>query len=233
MASGAAKRSGQLVFFCQGPLVDCWRLGTGSLCREANSDPPRRRRWPPATRRAGVALGIPDLEFFEAKSGRVTRLRAGETPALDVHSLCGRPVGTELWALELILDESEDDMWMFRREPAIRRAPATKLDFGRSDRTGDSAASFPYQTRRSKVTGRAATPRSTRPFRQRMAALATARRRPSARCNNVSDGDLTLQTREGCPKTEMNALSERDVTIGLARKVQNPGLGELTFVSVR
>ena|SRR6266850_2411705 len=64
-------------------------------------------------------------EFFEAKSGVLTRLRAGETPALDVHSLWGRPVGTELWTLELMLDESENDMWVFRREPAIRRAPST------------------------------------------------------------------------------------------------------------
>jgi len=68
---------------------------------------------------------LPAWEFFEAQNGVLTRLGVGDAPALDVHSLWGRPVGTDLWMLELLLDESEDDDWVFRRQPAIRRAHGT------------------------------------------------------------------------------------------------------------
>ena len=72
-----------------------------------------------------VLAALPAWEFFEAKNGALTRLGVGETPAQDVHSLWGRPLGTDLWKLELMLDESEDDMWVFRRQPTIRRALST------------------------------------------------------------------------------------------------------------
>jgi len=72
-----------------------------------------------------VLAALPAWEFFEAKNGALTRLGISEMPALDVHSLWGRPIGTDLWMLELMLDESEDAMWVFRRQPAIRRALST------------------------------------------------------------------------------------------------------------
>ena len=59
-------------------------------------------------------------EFFEAKHGRLHALERG-APGLDVHSLWGRPHGRKAWVLELMLEESEGDSWVFRRERSIMR----------------------------------------------------------------------------------------------------------------
>jgi hypothetical protein len=68
-----------------------------------------------------VLDSMPGWEFFEAKQGRLYRLEQQE-PRLEVHSLWSRPIGQSQWALELMLDESEGDSWVFRRERKIRRA---------------------------------------------------------------------------------------------------------------
>lgn len=60
-------------------------------------------------------------EFFEAKQGRLYCLEQQE-PRLGVHSLWSRPIGQSQWVLELMLDESEGDSWVFRRERKIRCA---------------------------------------------------------------------------------------------------------------
>lgn len=59
-------------------------------------------------------------EFFEARNGRLRGL-GDAVPGLDVHSLWGRPLGESRWVLELMLEESEADTWVFRRERSIRR----------------------------------------------------------------------------------------------------------------
>lgn len=59
-------------------------------------------------------------EMFEAKDGRLTRLGA-DLPRADVHSLWCRPAGAERWTLQLMLDDSDGDDWIYRREPSIRR----------------------------------------------------------------------------------------------------------------
>jgi hypothetical protein len=66
-------------------------------------------------------------EVFEAKAGVLTPLHAGETPRSDVHSLWCRPARTDLWTLELMLDESDGDMWVFRRQPMVRRSLTTLI----------------------------------------------------------------------------------------------------------
>lgn len=68
-----------------------------------------------------VLESMPGWEFFEAKDGHLNRLRRG-VPNLEVHSLWSRPLGQEAWMLELMLDESEGDAWVFRRERSVRRA---------------------------------------------------------------------------------------------------------------
>lgn len=68
-----------------------------------------------------ILESMSEWEFFEAKDGRLNRLGRG-VPALEVHSLWSRPRGQEAWVLELMLDESEGDAWVFRRERGIRRA---------------------------------------------------------------------------------------------------------------
>jgi hypothetical protein len=59
-------------------------------------------------------------EFFAAHGGQLQRLERPQAPGLEVHSLWGRPVAGTQWALELMLDESEGDSWVFRRERGIR-----------------------------------------------------------------------------------------------------------------
>lgn len=74
-----------------------------------------------------VLSALSSWEFFEAKGGVLTRLHAGETPRADVHSLWCRPVDTTLWTLQLMLDECEDERWVFRRQPQIQRSLATTV----------------------------------------------------------------------------------------------------------
>ncbi len=68
-----------------------------------------------------VLAALSSWEIFEAKDGALTRLGVGEVPRSAVHSLWCRPTGTTLWRFELMLDESIDDMWCYRRELSIRR----------------------------------------------------------------------------------------------------------------
>jgi len=62
---------------------------------------------------------LPGWEFFEARDNRLLRLHSGELPRANVHSLWGRPAGATRWFLEILLDESEGDRWIFRRQRQI------------------------------------------------------------------------------------------------------------------
>lgn len=66
-------------------------------------------------------------EMFEAKGGRLTRLAAGVLPRVDVYSLWCRPAAGDLWAIELMLNEADGDMWVYRRDPRLRRSLATAV----------------------------------------------------------------------------------------------------------
>lgn len=67
-----------------------------------------------------VLRSITDWEAFEAKDGALTRLPHA-TPRSEVNSLWCRRLGTQPWRLELMLDESERDFWVYRRDPRVRR----------------------------------------------------------------------------------------------------------------
>jgi hypothetical protein len=67
-----------------------------------------------------VMTALPSWEFFEAKSGELTRLRMDATPRLAVNSLWSRPRGAKEWVLELMLDECRDEQWVFRRDTRIQ-----------------------------------------------------------------------------------------------------------------
>jgi hypothetical protein len=60
---------------------------------------------------------------FTAKDGRLVPLRAG-LPRSTINSLWCRPQGRHHWLLQLMLDESDRDGWVFRRNKRIR-APLT------------------------------------------------------------------------------------------------------------
>ena len=73
-----------------------------------------------------------DWEHFEARSGTLTRLTIGAVPRMDVNSVWSRPVGGVNWALEFMLDESDGEFWVFRRDPWIRRPLSTLSHLGSS-----------------------------------------------------------------------------------------------------
>jgi hypothetical protein len=68
-----------------------------------------------------VLSALSTWEIFEAKDGLLTRMREGCAPRANVNSLWCRPADDTDWTFELMLDESEHDRWVFRREPTIWR----------------------------------------------------------------------------------------------------------------
>jgi hypothetical protein len=70
---------------------------------------------------ARIIATLPAWEFFEVKDGVLSRLALGTKPRAVVNSLWGRRVGEPHWSLELVLDDSDGEDWIFRREPSIRR----------------------------------------------------------------------------------------------------------------
>jgi hypothetical protein len=80
---------------------------------------------------AQVLAVRPSWEIFEAKEGVLTKVRVGELPRQDVHSLWCRPAGVSVWTVELMLDESADESWLYRRHKEIRRSLTTVIQ--RSD----------------------------------------------------------------------------------------------------
>lgn len=80
-----------------------------------------------------VLAALPSWEFYEARDGILVRLHNGETPRAEVNSLWGRPAGSGCWTLELMLDQSDQHHWIFRRDPRVRRPLTTII---RHDATG-------------------------------------------------------------------------------------------------
>jgi hypothetical protein len=50
----------------------------------------------------------------------------------DIHDIWCRPTPTQPWALQLMLADTHDDSWLFRRMPAIRR-PVDTIGCGAAD----------------------------------------------------------------------------------------------------
>ena len=67
-----------------------------------------------------VLAALSSWGVFEVRAGALTRLSAGAEPGTEVNSLWCRPLGAPLWMMQLLLDESADDSWVFRRQPDIR-----------------------------------------------------------------------------------------------------------------
>lgn len=76
---------------------------------------------------AGVMAGLMGWEAFEADSGRLYRLSPGERPRPEVNSLWCRPCHAHSWSLELMLDEADGDVWVFRRLPNVRMSLARAI----------------------------------------------------------------------------------------------------------
>ena len=67
-----------------------------------------------------VASALEDWEVFEARRGTLTHLQSGREPRADVNSLWCRPAGAKEWVMELMLNDAEDNFWVYRRDRRIR-----------------------------------------------------------------------------------------------------------------
>lgn len=83
-----------------------------------------------------VRQALSTWEIFEAKAGHLTRLDLSRLPRVDVHTLWCRPGDGLPWAMELMLDDGDPDVWIYRREPRIRRPLAEVV--------GRTATGLPY-----------------------------------------------------------------------------------------
>jgi hypothetical protein len=70
---------------------------------------------------SAVVAALPDWEFFEAKDGVLSALAPGASPRAQVNSLWGRRKNAAHWEIELMLDESAPESWVFRRNARITR----------------------------------------------------------------------------------------------------------------
>ncbi|MGJ8690489.1 MAG: nucleotidyltransferase domain-containing protein [Gammaproteobacteria bacterium] len=70
---------------------------------------------------ATVLRSLSDWETFEAKDGALTPL-VHTTPSPGVNSLWCRRVGAKSWKFEFMLDESDGEFWLYRRDSRIRRS---------------------------------------------------------------------------------------------------------------
>jgi hypothetical protein len=68
-----------------------------------------------------VFASLPAWEFFEARDGVLTPILDRHAPRPEVNSLWCRRKGILEWELELMLDDSDADHWVFRRHHQIRR----------------------------------------------------------------------------------------------------------------
>jgi hypothetical protein len=76
---------------------------------------------------ARILAALPGWEFFEAHEGSLHQIPIGLGPRAKVNSLWGRLAGEPHWMLELMLDDSDEEHWVFRRDPSIRRPLAAAL----------------------------------------------------------------------------------------------------------
>lgn len=78
-----------------------------------------------------LRAALPDWDFFEAKNGVLSPLAMDDAPRADVNSLWCKRTNASQWELEVMLDRSDGDVWVFRRDrrityplsSAIRRNP--------------------------------------------------------------------------------------------------------------
>jgi Aminoglycoside-2''-adenylyltransferase len=69
---------------------------------------------------AVVVAALSGWEFFEAKDGVLSRLALGAAPRAEVNSLWCKQANGAQWELELMLDQSDGEFWVFRRDARIR-----------------------------------------------------------------------------------------------------------------
>jgi hypothetical protein len=70
---------------------------------------------------ASVIAALSGWEFFEAREGVLSPLAVGVAPRAEINSLWCKRGNAAQWEFELMLDESDGESWIFRRDPRITR----------------------------------------------------------------------------------------------------------------
>jgi RimJ/RimL family protein N-acetyltransferase len=68
-----------------------------------------------------VFSALSGWQLFEAKAGELSRLAENAAPRSEVNSLWCRSSGSGPWELEVLLDQADQDHWIFRRHSGIKR----------------------------------------------------------------------------------------------------------------
>jgi hypothetical protein len=68
-----------------------------------------------------VRAALTDWEIYEAKDGTLALVARDVAPRAGVSSLWCRRAGSSRWMLEIMLDDSAGDCWIYRREPRVFR----------------------------------------------------------------------------------------------------------------
>jgi hypothetical protein len=66
-----------------------------------------------------VLAALPGWDFFEAKEGALAQLVDAHVPQPEVNSLWCKRANAVQWELELMLDQSDGEFWVFRRDAQI------------------------------------------------------------------------------------------------------------------
>jgi hypothetical protein len=80
-----------------------------------------------------VLLHLSSWEIFAAHDGRLAKISGGEPPHASVNSLWCRDGADTAWSFQLLLDDAEQDDWVYRRDRTVRRALSVAI---RRDRRG-------------------------------------------------------------------------------------------------
>jgi hypothetical protein len=75
-----------------------------------------------------VLAALDGWEFFAASGAELFGPLTGDVRA-DVNSLWGRRIHTREWVVELMLDDSEGDQWVYRRDRRVRRPLDTLIRY--------------------------------------------------------------------------------------------------------
>jgi hypothetical protein len=70
---------------------------------------------------AMVVAALSGWDFFEARDGVLSRLASGDALRAEANSLWCKQAKAAQWELELMLDRSDAESWVFRRDARITR----------------------------------------------------------------------------------------------------------------
>jgi hypothetical protein len=92
---------------------------------------------------ASVVAALSGWDFFEAREGVRSPLAVGVAPRAEVNSLWCKRANAAHWQLELMLDESDGESWVFRRiRESLARSHVQSGEIQRGLRTSRLRFSF-------------------------------------------------------------------------------------------